>query len=254
MEEGLGFMGSMVLASPPILGTPGSSNDGGVVNLGSPPLLAREWTHGATKYLVELVKERIESYGTTVFKQQHWERIREQVIKDHPNEAWRTWTQVRDKWDKLKHHYHKEKKLHNVTGDNAGSQWIWFNMIDEVLSGTAKADGVPGGMDNGRNVGGDEQPPSQPEVESEQVHEDEPDSPRTRASNLPGVRGQPVKRRKMASDMAASLDRFCEATRKIEELKLEAAIKMQEDNRKLELEMFKLTQASQERMTNIFAN
>ena len=247
-------MGTMVLASPPILGAPGPSNDGHVAGLGSPPLLAREWTHGATKFLVELVKERIESYGTAVFKQQHWERIREQVIKDHPSEARRSWTQVRDKWDKLKRHYHKEKKLHNVTGDNAGSQWIWFNMIDEVLSGTAKAEGVPGGMDNGRPVGVDEQAPSQPEEDSQQVPEEEPESPRSRASNLPGVRGQPVKRRKIASDMAASLDRFCESTRRIEELKLETAIKLHEDNRKLELEMFKLTQASQERMATLFAN
>jgi hypothetical protein len=82
----------MVLASPPILGTPGSSNDGNVVDLGSPPFLAREWTHRGTKYLVELVKERIESYGTTVFKQQHWKRFREEVIKDHPSEAQQTWT------------------------------------------------------------------------------------------------------------------------------------------------------------------
>jgi hypothetical protein len=170
MEEGLGFLGTMVLASPPILGTPGPSNDGHVVGLGSPPLLAREWTHGTTKYLVELVKERIETYGTAGFKQQHWERIREQVIKDHPIEARRSWTQVRDKRDKLKRHYHKEKKLHNVTGDNAGSQWIWFNMIDEVLSGTAKADGVPGGMDNG-------QPQSQPDEEAQHVPEEDLESP-----------------------------------------------------------------------------
>jgi hypothetical protein len=81
MEGGLGFSGTMVLASPPILGTPRSSNDRNVVGLGSPPLLAREWIHGATKYLVELVKERIESYGTMVFKQQYWERIRAQVSK-----------------------------------------------------------------------------------------------------------------------------------------------------------------------------
>ena len=87
MEEGLGFLGTMVLALPPILGTPGPSNDGNVVGLGSPLLLAREWTHGATKFLVELVKQRIESYGTAVFKQQHWERIREQVTNDHPSEA-----------------------------------------------------------------------------------------------------------------------------------------------------------------------
>ena len=57
-----------MLASLPILDTPGPSNHGHVVGLGSPPLLGREWTHGATKYLVELVEERIESYGTMVFK------------------------------------------------------------------------------------------------------------------------------------------------------------------------------------------
>jgi hypothetical protein len=72
MEEGLGFLGTMVLASLPILDTPGPSNDGYIVGLGSSPLHAREWTHGATKYLVELVKE---TYGTAVFKQQHWEQI-----------------------------------------------------------------------------------------------------------------------------------------------------------------------------------
>ena len=63
-----------------------------------------------------------------------------------------------------------------------------------------------------------------------------------------------MKRRRLANDMAAALDRFYESTRRIEELKLEAAMKMQEDNRKLELEMFKLTQASQERMAGLFAN
>ena len=41
-------------------------------------------------------------------------------------------------------------------------------MIDEVLSGTAKADSVPGGMDNGRNISVDDQPPSQLQVEPEQ--------------------------------------------------------------------------------------
>jgi hypothetical protein len=70
------------------------------------------------------VKEKIEGFGTTVFKQQNWERIREQILKEHPNEPRRTWTQIRDKWGKLKRPYHKEKKIHNVTGDNAGSQWI----------------------------------------------------------------------------------------------------------------------------------
>jgi hypothetical protein len=254
MEEGMGYLGKIVLASPLILGTPSLPTDDEISPLGSSSLPAREWTHSATKFLIELVRERIESFGTTVFKQQNWEKIREQILKEHPNEARRTWTQIRDKWDKLKRHYHKEKKLHNVTGDNAWSQWIWFNTIDEVLSGTAKADGVPGGMDNGEHVGVEEQIPSQEEEATQEGREEEPDSPRTRASNLPGVRGQHVKRRRLASDMAASLDRFCESTRRIEELKLEAAVEMQKENRQLELEMFKLTQASQERMAGLFVN
>ena len=97
-------------------------------------------------------------------------------------------------------------------------------MIDEVLSGTAKANGVPSGMDNGHNMGVEDQPPSQLEEVTHEVPEEEPESPRTRASNFPRVRGQPVKRRKLASDMATPLDCFCESTRRIEELKLEAAI------------------------------
>ena len=71
---------------------------------------------------------------------------------------------------------------------------------------------------------------------------------------MPDVRRQPMKGRRLVNDMAAALDRFFESTRRIEELKLEAVMKMHEDNRKLELEMFKLTQASQERMVGLFAN
>ena len=254
MEEGLGFLGTMIIASPLRLGTPPPSTSDVAIVGASPSLPSREWTQASTKSLIELVKERIESYGTNGFKQKHWERIREQVVKNHPTEARRIWIQVRDKWDKLKRHYHKEKRIHNVTRDNGRSQWIWFNLIDEVLSGRAKANGVPGGMNNGEEVGGEEQPPVQQEEAPEQAEEEEPESPRTKAANLPSVRGQPMKRRRIPNDMAAALDRFYESTRRIEELKLEAAMKMQEDKRKLELEMFKLTQASQERMAGLFAN
>ena len=181
-------MGTTIIASPPRLGTPPPSTSDVAIVGATPSLPSREWTQASTKFLIELVKEIIKSYATNVFKQKHWERIREQVIKDHPSEARRTWIQVRDKWDKLKRYYHKEKKVHNVTGDNGGSQWIWFNLIDEILSGTAKADGIPGGMDNGKEVGVEEQPLVQQEEAPEQIEEEEPESPRTRATNLPSVK------------------------------------------------------------------
>ena len=69
-----------------------------------------------------------------------------------------------------------------------------------------------------------------------------------------GIKHHVVKRKRLANDMAISLDCFCKSTYKIGELKLEAIVKMHEDNRKLELEMFKLIYASQERMDDLFAN
>ena len=47
-----------------------------------------------------------------------------------------------------------------------------------------------------------------------------------------------MKRKRLANDMAVALDQFYESTCRIEELKLEATMKMHEDNRKLQLEMF----------------
>jgi hypothetical protein len=48
---------------------------------------------------------------------------------------------------KLRKQYYKEKKLQNVSGDNAGSSWIWYGAMDAMLSETAKANGVPGAID-----------------------------------------------------------------------------------------------------------
>lgn len=58
----------MILASSPILGTPTLSTGGKNMGLGSPSLLARKWTHVAIKYLIKLIKDRIESYDNTIFK------------------------------------------------------------------------------------------------------------------------------------------------------------------------------------------
>jgi hypothetical protein len=54
--------------------------------------------------------------------------------------------------------------------------------------------------------------------------------------------------------MAVSLDRFCEFTYKFEELKSKAAFNIHKNIKKLKLEIFKLIQATQERMAGHFAN
>lgn len=61
IKEELGFWGTMVLASPLILDTPAPSTNGQIVGLEL--LLAKKWTHVATKYLVDLVKKKIKSHN-----------------------------------------------------------------------------------------------------------------------------------------------------------------------------------------------
>jgi len=53
MEEGMGYLGKIILASPQILGTPSLPTYDKIAGLGSSSLLAREWTYGATKFLIE---------------------------------------------------------------------------------------------------------------------------------------------------------------------------------------------------------
>lgn len=79
------FFGTIVLASPPILSTLRPTNDEHVMDVRSPPLIAKKWTHKTIKYLVKLIKERTESYDIVVFKSHHKKWIREHVIKHHPS-------------------------------------------------------------------------------------------------------------------------------------------------------------------------
>ena len=61
------------------------------------------------------------------------------------------------KWEKLCNMYLKMKKLQNQTGGGArdnGAKFIWYDEIDKILSLTAKANGVPRGMDQGILVPG----------------------------------------------------------------------------------------------------
>ena len=51
-----------------------------------------------------------------------------------------------------------------------------------------------------------------------------------------------------------SLNYFCKSICKIMELKLQVGVKIYENNMKLKLEMFKLTQTSHQMIAGIFAN
>ena len=60
---------------------------------------------------------------------------------------------LKDKWAKMHQQYYRQKKIYNISGDNSRlTRWTWYNAIDAILSETAKANGVPGGNDQGAPV------------------------------------------------------------------------------------------------------
>jgi hypothetical protein len=64
-----------------------------------------------------------------------------------------------------------------------------------------------------------------------------------------------MKRQRTAnSDMSSALDQFAESSVCIERMKMETAIQLHADNKKLELEILQATQASQERIAALFAD
>ena len=92
----------------------------------------------------------MELYNTVTMRQHHWERIHGLLIAQFPQESGRKVKSLSDKWEKLQSTYSKMKKLQNQTGGGArndGAKFIWYDQIDEILSLTAKAIGVPGGLD-----------------------------------------------------------------------------------------------------------
>ena len=180
-----------------------------------------------------------------------------------------------DKWEKLQSTYSKIKKLQNQTGGGArddGGKFIWYDQINEILSLTAKAVGVPGGMDQGVPIPGTKTSTAPIDVSHEDDGDAEPSStqsptrsgptsstgtrpkstgtsPQMRAANLAGVHGkgtssQPNKKAKSDRNLMDALDRMTESNTEIEKLRIESSMTMYKDNlvdrqeqRKLELEI-----------------
>ena len=144
----------------------------------------------------------------------------------------------------------------NQTGAGArddGAKWIWFDTMDEILSLSAKATGVPGAMDQGvpmsgtgtasqpvnLDEGGPSSPiPSQPHLAANAFTgniQSTRSSPRTCVANLADVRGKatssiPSKRARIDRSLMETLDRLVDSNAEIECLRIEASLTMHREN------------------------
>ena len=178
-----------------------------------------------------------------------WDRIIAQFLGEAIQEA----RHIKDKtWKKLHRQYFREKKIHKMSSDNEGLKWIWYDRIGAMLSEIAKANGIPGALDQGAPMLGTYAAPV--EVEDDGPDEDVPLAATISAANLSGIRPASTKRRRVSEDMCSALDRFVGSQVCIEKMKMETAIQLQQGNKKIELEILHLQQASTERVVAIFAD
>ena len=211
------------------------------------PAPERHWSNGAIHFLLSQCKEHVELYNTVTMQQHHWERIHGLLIAEFSQESGRKVKSLSNKWEKLRSTYSKIKKLQNQTGGGArddGGKFIWYDQINEILSLTAKAVGVPRGMDQGVPIPGTRTSTASIDVSHEDDGDAEPSStqspihsgpasstgtrprstgtsPRTRAANLVGVRGkgtssQPNKKAKSDRNLMDAFDRMTESNTEIE--------------------------------------
>jgi hypothetical protein len=117
----------------------------------------RHWSNAVVKFLLQQCREHVEAHNTVTMRQYQWARVHKLLITQFPPESGRKVKSLSDKWEKLRSTYSKIKKLRNQTGAGVwddGAKFIWYDQIDEILSLTAKANGVPGAMDQGVPVPG----------------------------------------------------------------------------------------------------
>ena len=232
--------------SPPISSSPSGPPPTSCVQA---PVHDRNWSNEVVRFLLFQCKEHVEAHNTITMFQHQWLRIHRLLVAQFPHESGRKVKSLADKWEKLRSTYSKMKKLRNQTGGGArddGAKFIWYDEIDEILSLTAKANGVPGGMDQGVPMPGTGSSNVPIDVSQEDDGDGEPawiqspthtvppssagttrdstgSSPHTRATNLVGCRGkgtssQPAKRPKVERNLMETLDRMADSTAEIEKV------------------------------------
>ena len=249
----------------------------------------RHWSNDAVRFLLSQCKDHVMAHNSITMRQHQWVRIHKLLIEQFPCESGKKVKSLSDKWEKLRSTYSKIKKTRNQTGSGVrdeGAKFLWYDEIDEILSLTTKANGVPGGMDQGVpvprtgtssapvDVSEDEfrdgkplSPPRLGPIPSTGTgHESTGSSPRTRAANLVGCRGKgasskPNKRAKVDRNLMDTLDRLVDSTTEIDKLRIEASLTVhrenlldRQENRKLELDLFQLQEVGNERMASFFAD
>jgi hypothetical protein len=208
------------------------------------------WSDDAINNILDLYQEEWIRIDKGNLKPKHWTHIHTEHHRQMPLAVRRKEEHIKGKIEKLKAEWRVQKNSPEEATGGEGSSWHWFERMSEILTGSAKGEGVPGEVDMGTTVllsededdivvleeGGipktpmstasGEQSFSTPTtVASEQVV-----SPKTASCMKPGVDGKPNSRKRAltgnAAYMADAITKFAEGSFQVERHKMEAQERM----------------------------
>lgn len=211
------------------------------------------WSDEAISNILDLYEEEWLRIDKGNLKLKHWTYIRTEHHRQMPLAVRRSEDSIKSKVEKFKAEWRLQKASAAEQTGGEGSNWPWFERMTQIMTGSAKGEGIPGGVDMG--CGGAEEleeddddtiiMETQPTPNSAQndVVRDQSQStpaakgvgetvvsPKTASCQKPGVDGKPNARKRAltgnAAYMAEAISNFAEGSFKVEQHKLEAQERM----------------------------
>lgn len=142
--------------APPVSSTPGvASKSKGKKRVAPTPTdvpVGGRWSDAAIANIIDLYEEEWRRCNQGSLAKKHWTHIGTEHERQMPNELRRLEAHIKDKIEKLKAEYRRQKTLPEEQTGGTGSTWPWFDRMRTIMGGSAKGDGLEGGMDQGRST------------------------------------------------------------------------------------------------------
>jgi hypothetical protein len=110
------------------------------------------WSDDVINNILDLYQKEWIRIDKGNLKPKHWTHIRTEHHIQMPLVVRRKEEHIKGKIEKLMVEWRVQKNSPEEATGGEGSSWHWFERMSEILTGSAKREGVPGRVDMGTNV------------------------------------------------------------------------------------------------------
>ncbi|CAM6104777.1 unnamed protein product [Calypogeia fissa] len=216
------------------------------------------WSEGATFTLIEAWGDRYIELNRGNLKQKHWKDVADAVNSREDGKAHKTDVQCKNRLDTLKKKYKLEKNKVATSG-GAGTKWVFFEKLDELIGMSRKHKKSTKSLKRKRDINRVEDVNGEPKTfnnaSTNTKSKESPDMTDScpHAAATPGTEGKPVVKRKLQEgpfkDLARAIIKFGEVYERIESAKQQQLMELEkqrmEFTKDLELQRMQLFMQTQ---------